>query len=61
MDCLFTIFSGVIMAQRTLLLLVASAFLLTACGQKGPLYFPKDTYNAHNVPTLYNGSSHDPV
>lgn len=49
------------MAQRTLLLLFATAFLLTACGQKGPLYFPKDTYNAHNVTTLFNGSSHDPV
>lgn len=49
------------MTQRTLLLLVASAFLLAACGQKGPLYFPEEAHNTHSTPTLYTGTSHDTV
>lgn len=49
------------MAQRTLWLFLASTLLLTACGQKGPLYFPQDTHNAHSAPTLYNGNAHDSV
>ncbi len=49
------------MTQRTLLLLLASAFLLAACGQKGPLYFPEEAHNTPSTPTLYDGTTHDAV
>lgn len=49
------------MTQRLGMLLIAAALLLSACGQKGPLYFPENAHNTPSTPTLDDGHSHDAV
>lgn len=36
--------------MRVLFLLLMAAMLLTACGQKGPLYFPEPSSAPTNTP-----------